>query len=212
MPREDASRAAAFSPSVSPSFPTEEVLRGWLDAVGREDEGAMAELYDATSKLVFSLALRILGDRQLAEEATLDVFHQVWRRPVEYTPERGTVKTWLLILARGRALDRKRWARTRTRYEAALVDGDQEALLDMADPGAGPQAVPEIRETRGQVQTALDVLTPSQRTVIELAYFSQLTHREIAQRLEVPLGTVKTHIRRGLLRLRSRLDAQEVSP
>lgn len=170
-----------------------------IAAVARGDQAALSRLYDDTSGLVYGLVLRILRDDGAAEEVTLDVYQQVWRRAATYDAERGRPSTWLLTIARSRAIDRLR-ATARERGRETL-----EVHPDLVDPAADPGAATEGEERRRQVLDALATLPPEQRQAIDLAFFSGLTHVEVAERLGEPLGTIKTRIRTGMIRLRDAL-------
>jgi RNA polymerase sigma-70 factor (ECF subfamily) len=169
------------------------------------EQAALAELYDATSHIVFALALRIVVERTLAEEVVLDVYTHAWRAAASYEPARGTPSAWLLTLARSRAIDALR-ARKRERATEPL-----EAAEAMPADGPGPEELSVAEERRHHIGRALAHLNCDQRQAIELAYFSGLSHGEIADRLGAPLGTVKTRIRLGMLRLRELLQPHAVS-
>ncbi|MBI4491420.1 MAG: sigma-70 family RNA polymerase sigma factor [Chloroflexi bacterium] len=167
------------------------------------DERALAALYDRHSRLAFALALRLLRDRERAEEIVQDVFVKLWRQPDAYTPERGQFQAWFLSVVHHRAVDALRaWAGER-RHVADTADSDlTEALPDRA-PALDEQIVRQSE--RDVVGRALSELPAAQREAIALAYFEGLTQSEIAARLGEPLGTVKTRIRTGMLRLRAAL-------
>ena len=171
-------------------------------AAGNQD--ALAALYDRHRSVIFSLILRILRDRAEAEEVLADVFFQAWRAAAGFDALRGTVIAWLVMLARSRALDRVRSKGRREAGLAALVEEQAHAAPNPTDGAAA--AEDELRRSR--IQAALASLSPPQRGALELAYFSGLSHTEIAGRLGEPLGTIKTRIRQGLLKLRERLEAQ----
>src|SRR5262245_49909696 len=175
----------------------------WAALVTRAAEGdqtALAALYDETSALVYGLALRILQDPYAAEDVTIDVYAQVYRQGSSYDVNRGTPSAWLLTLTRSRAIDRLRQEAQRREREEPL-----EATTRMPSLTAGPEECSATTELRRLVQRALSLLTPEQRQVIELAYFSGLSHNEIAAKLGQPLGTVKTRIRTGMMLLREDL-------
>ena len=174
-----------------------------LRRVADGDSGGLGALYDRHGRSVYSLALRILGDESDAEEVTQDVFAQAWRRAAQYDESRGTVAAWLLVMARTRAIDRFRARRVRP--EGRVHDDDGLTLQQL--PATAPDAASELLAVeRGQhVRRALEALPFLQRMAIELAYFEGLSQREIAERLEQPLGTVKTRMRLGLLKLRDAL-------
>jgi len=179
-----------------------------LQRVAAGDAGGLGALYDRHGRSVYSLALRILGDEGDAEEVTQDVFAQAWRRAGQYDAARGSVAAWLLVMARTRAIDRFRARRVRP--EGRVQDDDGLTLQQL--PATSPDAVSEMMAAeRGvRVRRALEDLPFLQRVAIELAYFEGLSQREIAERLEQPLGTVKTRMRLGLLKLRDALV--EVQP
>jgi RNA polymerase sigma-70 factor (ECF subfamily) len=180
--------------------------KDWSDllrAVGAGDQRALRLLYDHSHRLVYTLAVRITGDRHVAEEVTLDVFHQVWRRAATYDASGGSVLGWIMNQARSRAIDRARFEHRQKRVHpapTAPVDGgevrDPLATLDLKDRGR------VLRE-------ALDVLTPDERRAIETAFFSELTYREVAAHLQQPVGTIKTRIRSALGKLRQALTAMK---
>ncbi len=174
-----------------------------LARVGQADEAALAQLYDLSSPAVFGLTLRILRDRTAAEEVTLDVFTQVWKTASHYAPERGSATSWLLMLARSRAIDR---LRSRARRDRQNEEALETRVTEPADPAPTPEQI-SLQDARRQVvDSALDALDPGQREAIDLAFFGGFSHREIAARLDQPLGTVKTRIRLGMVRLRRLLE------
>jgi len=167
-------------------------------AFGVPDESALAAVYDRYRLILFGLVLRILHDREESEDVLQEVFLQVWRRAGTFDEARGRAFAWLATIARSRALDRLRAAGSRARLadEAALEQADEvsDAALDALNS-----------ETRAIVKNALAELTDEQRKVLLLAYFEGLTQTEIAERLGDPLGTVKTRMRSGLIKLRELL-------
>ncbi len=176
-----------------------------ISLVARRDETALSTLYDRYSRLVFSLALRIVGERTLAEEIAADAFVNVWRAASSFAEERGRVVAWLMGITRHRAIDELR--RLNVRPEGSAVDLDEAvsaAQSDSIDDLVG------VRRQRELVRTALAALPPPQREALELAYFGGLTQQEIADKTGQPLGTIKTRMRLGLQKLRDelrRLDA-----
>jgi len=168
------------------------------------DQAALATLYDRTSPQVFGLVLKILNNREAAEEVTLDVYTQVWRQAHTYDRTRGAPGAWLMTLARTRAIDRFRaGAAEHGRIESL----DAVELLVSADDT--PEQDVEGQQRRRYVQQALEVLTAEQRQAIALAYFYGLSQSEIAEKLQLPLGTVKTRIRLGMIKLREALTPYE---
>lgn len=162
----------------------------------RRDETALAGLYDRYGGLVFTLALRIVGDRALAEEVMQDVFLRCWHGLEQFDEDRGSIPSWLMGITRNRAIDllRSRQHQARLREQAPLPDVSQ---FEPSTPDGTDDVV--LRETVGQ---ALAELSPPQREAIELAYYGGLTQAEVAEQLDQPLGTVKTRMRDGLRRLR----------
>jgi RNA polymerase sigma-70 factor, ECF subfamily len=171
-----------------------------LERMARGDHEALAELYDRHGRLVYSLALRIIRDQGDAEDIVQEVFSQAWRQAGRYEARRGNVIAWLLNLTRSRAIDRLRGRQSRP--EAA-----SESLLaiDMPDLALPVDEQLSLEGRASRVRAAMKELSVLQRVAIELAFYEGLTHVEIAERLELPLGTVKTRIRQGLLKLKDRL-------
>lgn len=161
---------------------------------------ALEELYDRYSVLVFSIALRILRDRGLAEDVTQEVFLRLWRRPWLYRPERGRFVSWLTSITRNLAIDGQR--RIARRRGAEEPGEDATAGIAEADRLADPAQAALLGEERAAVRAAVAQLPPPQRRVIELAWFGGLTQTEIAALTSTPLGTVKTRARLAMRRLR----------
>ena len=164
--------------------------------VARGDEAALAELYDRFGRVAYGLALRIVRDQTLAEDAVQDAFLAAWRTAVSFDPGRGKASTWLLTLVHRRAVD---VVRREERRRAEALDADPVAGGESTDETA------EVREERRRVQAALAQLPPDQRQALELAYYGGLSQSELAERLGVPLGTVKSRMFVALARLRDLL-------
>jgi len=177
---------------------------GLLTRIVARDPEALAKLYDRYRGVVMAFALRVLRDRAEAEEAVVDVFHQVWRHAETFDAGRGSVAAWIMILCRSRAVDR---LRQRGRRQAVESSGD--GLHEMPSSAKRPDEEAESSLVKRRVVRALAVLSAGQREAIELAYYEGLSHAEIASRLREPLGTVKTRIRQGMLQLRASLSAHE---
>lgn len=165
------------------------------------DLTALEGLYDRYATLVFSVSLRIVRDRQIAEDVTQEVFLRLWRRPALYDHERGRLLGWLLSVTRNRAIDEQRRRRRRDQSES----GDVPWQLRSEDRQDDPALVAHLAELRRTVSAALALLPAAQREALELSYFSGLTQVEIAERTNTPLGTVKTRVRLGMRRLRGAL-------
>jgi RNA polymerase sigma-70 factor (ECF subfamily) len=164
------------------------------------DQAALAALYDSTNRLVYGLVLRVLGDVSSAEEVVLDVYAQVWRQASAYDTSRGGPLAWVTTIARSRAIDR-----LRSGWQDQQRKQPLEAAATAATRDAGPEEMTVAAERQRFVRKALLELSPEQREVIELAYYSGLSHSEIAAKLNQPLGTVKTRTRLGMIKLREAL-------
>ena len=169
-----------------------------LGRIARGDLQAMSEFYDQTATPLFSVALRILNDAGEAEEVVQDVFVQIWEKAATFDAQLGSAFHWALSITRHRAIDRLR----KRQRQARLVDELLEQGADEPSSTAAPDSQAQGLERTVAVRTALAGLPQEQRQAIELAFFSGLTHPEIAEVLQEPLGTVKARIRRGLLKLR----------
>lgn len=192
-------QAVASTPSID-----EQEWAGFLTRIAAGDQSAVAELYDVSSAKVFGLAMKILGDRAASEETTLDVYTQVWRRISTYDAQRGTPGSWLMTLAKNRAIDR---------FRSSYLERGRQVPLDQAAELPGNEATPEQHsaglERQRLVQAALTILSIEQRQAIALAYYWGLSQSEIADRLKLPLGTVKTRMRLAMIRLREVLAPHE---
>ena len=172
-----------------------------VQSIALGDQIALHALYERAHRPVFTLLMRITANRETAEELTVDVFHDVWRRASRYDAENGTVLGWIMNQARSRAIDRLRFERRKKR----IPGGNEEALAETA---ADPRDILEQREQGEALRAALAALTPAERQAIEATFFTGLTHAEAAARLKLPLGTIKTRIRSGLHKLRHTLTVE----
>jgi RNA polymerase sigma-70 factor, ECF subfamily len=170
-----------------------------LKRIGQGDRRSFEELYDRFSGPLFSTAYRVLNNQVSAEEALQDVFIQIWESAPLYNPAIGKPLTWAVTLTRNKAIDRLRSAQRRSRLQE---NAQREAeTFERFDDHSSFDAVASM-ETGKLVREAMQKLSQDQRQVIELAFFSSMTHTEIAEHLSLPLGTIKTRIRRGLTKLR----------
>ena len=177
-----------------------------VEALEDRDERALETLYDRHGDYVYSVCLRMVGDIQLAEDLSQEVFLRLWRRPDLYDVSRGRFLTWLLSVARNRAIDERRSRGRRFRFETP-PSVNAEEMLELA-PTDEERDIAVVSEERIVVRKALATLPPEQRLAIQLAYFGGYTQQEIAAGLHQPLGTVKTRIRLGLQKLRALLMEQ----
>jgi RNA polymerase sigma-70 factor (ECF subfamily) len=175
-------------------------LAALIARLAEQDQDALTALYDLTSRQLYGLLLRIVGNAATAEEVLFDVYTQAWRQAARYDRQRGTPLAWLITMARSRALDRLRAGGYDESHAAPLEQAYGHARAADAEQDA---IAAEMRRT---VRAALDTLPPEQRAVIELAYYGGLSHSEIAGRLGQPLGTVKTRARRAMIKLRDVLN------
>ena len=170
-----------------------------VQSIAAGDQLALHSLYEQTYRLVFTLIVRITKNRETAEELTIDVFHDVWRRAPAYDPANGSVVGWIMNQARSRAIDRVRFEH---REKRTTTLGSQESATSTA---ADPERALEMAEQNRLLRTTLELLTPQEREVIETAFFSELSYKDAAAKLNQPVGTVKTRIRSGLGKLRQAL-------
>ena len=171
-----------------------------LKRIADGDQQALAQFYDVTCAAVFGLAVRMMADHAAAEDVVIEVYNQVWTKASTFDENRGSVMAWLLLITRSRALDL-----LRTRKRTPSAEG-LEAAEDLPSAASGPEAETLESERRKFVLQAVAGLRPEQKQVIELAYFSGMSQSEIAAHLDLPLGTVKTRVRSGILRLRELLE------
>ena len=167
-----------------------------IEQMARGNQSALGELYDRHGRLIYSLALRVLRDQGDAEDVVQEVFLQAWREAARFDLTRGNVVAWLVMVTRSRSIDRLRRRQARPQLAAkSEPDGrvDESPRVDVQM---------EWQSRAAEVRRALETLPLLQRVAVELAFFEGLTHAEIAEQLEVPLGTVKTRVRQGLLKMR----------
>ena len=168
-------------------------------AVAAGNQDALHALYERAHRVVFTLSMRITANRETAEEVTVDVFHDVWRRASSYQEANGTVLGWIMNQARSRAIDRLRFEQRKKR-----VPPESAAQVPLT-ASISPDESVVFNQRREAIGRALEVLTPDERRAIESAFFSELPYAEVAVRLDEPLGTIKTRIRTGLHKLRQAL-------
>jgi RNA polymerase sigma-70 factor, ECF subfamily len=176
-----------------------------ISLVEAGDAEAFATLYDRHSRAAFSLAYRMMGERQASEDLTQDAFLKVWRGASSYRAERGSVRTWILSIVHNRGIDQIRSQASRRRTQEKI-----EASAPRSQPS---EAFAETwrNSQRGQVREALDTLPPEQLKILELAYFSGYTHVEISDLLGLPLGTVKGRMRLGLKKIRDYFESSDAA-
>jgi len=178
------------------------VDRESVQGMSERDPDALALVYDRHIRSVFGLAVRIMQDQDDAEEIVQGVFSQAWAQAARYDATRGPVAAWLLMMARTRAIDALRAKRA---HPNPAPNAGELAVVELPDPAVGAHTQVLTTECVTQLRIALTTLSLPQRIAVELAYFEGLTHRQIAERLEQTVGTVKTQVRGGLLTLREAL-------
>lgn len=200
---------------MEPTNAPDAAARGWIGDAGKTGDAALAtrvasgepaalgEVYDRHARAVYSLAWRLLGERAEAEDVVQEVFTQAWRQAGSYDARRGSLVAWLLMIARSRALDRLRARRARI-STVPFADGAE----GPADPGVTPEAHAAAAQGSTRLRAALEALGEEQRTALQLAYYEGLSYSEVADRLQAPLGTIKTRIRTALQRLAQALEGQ----
>ncbi len=189
----------ATTKSLLDEFETRPNLAEVILRMTRSDQSALAEFYDRTGHFVYGLVLRIVNNHSVAEEVTLDVFLQVWRQAEKYSVSRGAPVTWLVMMARSRAIDSLR-SRKKLNAEQPL-----DPAVQFTDSSPNAEETLAARDLQRSVRSALNTLTPKHRQAIELAFFSGLSHTAIAEKLGQPLGTVKSWIRMGMMHMREHL-------
>lgn len=191
-------------PRCLPGIPSQmRDLAALMAAILRREETALGQLYDATASKLYGLARTILGNTADAEEVVCDVYVQVWQSASSFDPERGSVLAWLLIVCRSRSLDLLRQRRSR-----AQVVGAATALAEEMSEDGPEDLLRQIQEGTA-VHRALAQLSPLRRQLVAMAFFRGMSHQEIAVAVQLPVGTVKSHLRRSLQSLRAVLDLEE---
>jgi RNA polymerase sigma-70 factor, ECF subfamily len=170
-----------------------------VNSMAQGDQRALRELYERTHRLVFTLIVRIVNSRETAEELTLDVFHDLWRRAPAYDCANGTVLGWIMNQARSRAIDRVRFNQRKKRIEAHQQPAEAQPSGNGADEALAASQQAQV------LRSALGTLTAAERIAIETAFFAECTYTEAATRLGEPVGTIKTRIRSALTKLRGTL-------
>jgi RNA polymerase sigma-70 factor (ECF subfamily) len=186
---------------------TDEAL---MAAIARREENAFGQLYDRYSPALYAVGLRILRRPHEAQSLLSEVFWEVWHQAERYNPNRGSARTYLVMLVRSRAIDRLRAESGRQSCEAEFSQ-NQETDVAEWQQDEDPVRLAIADENSRLVAAALEELSAMQRQALQLAYFDGLTHREIAAKLGAPLGSVKTHIRTGLARLGRALRAMDTN-
>jgi RNA polymerase sigma factor (sigma-70 family) len=186
------------TPHEQSGAPTPEELNHALQRVALGDQSAFAELYRSTSSKVFGVILRMLHDRSEAEDVLQEVYTTAWRRADSFDPSRGGALTWLMTLGRNRAIDRLRKHR-----EDQL---DDEQVVQIMDEEPTPAMMAERSQERRRLESCLESLGPQQHKAVREAFFTGLSYSELAEKLSVPLGTMKSWIRRSLMQLKTCLE------
>jgi RNA polymerase sigma-70 factor (ECF subfamily) len=177
-----------------------------LQCIARGDTAALAEFYDRHSRLVFSIIVRIVRSPSDAEDVLQEVFMRVWTRADTYDPRLGWPSAWVTRIARNRAIDRLRARRTRGEPLPSIDDPDVSAEAPRAVTRETPEALAQGAAASAGIHGALSDLPSAQRELIEAAFFDGYTHQELSDRFGLPLGTVKTRIRSGLMAMKGRLE------
>jgi RNA polymerase sigma factor (sigma-70 family) len=179
-------------------------LRAWLHGSAHRDRAAFRALYEASSPRLYGLALRILGRRELAEEVLQESFVAIWHHALDYESALSAPMTWMTTIVRNRAFDVLR----RTRHDAEADAVEQHALESLADTTATPAERMQMSSEAQALADCMAALDDKHREVVGMAFFHDLSHSDVAAKLALPLGTVKTWIRRSLTRLHACLSAR----
>lgn len=175
-------------------------LEALLAQVAMGNRAAFDALYRATANRLFGICLRVVAQRPEAEDALQDVFTVVWRKAAQFDPAKASAIAWLAMIARNKALDRLR------SMPSQVSRGSLTLTEDMEDPGASPPQQVQAASDRAQLEHCLERLEPRRRSLIRAAFFDGLTYEELAAKIEAPLGSIKSWVRRGLMQLRECLD------
>jgi RNA polymerase sigma-70 factor (ECF subfamily) len=174
-----------------------------IESVCRSEEWALGSLFDIFADRIYAASMRIVGRPELAEEVVSEVFSHIWLKAEQFDPSRGSAEAWIFTVAKSRSLDRLRRER---RQNCLALDPGVEGTNPWHDEVLQPAAWVDRRGLEAQVRRGMDSLPQTQQRVVSLAFLKELSHQEIASRLRMPLGTVKSHCRRGLTKLRSALS------
>ena len=205
-PTDNPSAAATATPRRTGDPVAKAIDLALMRRIAERDPKALRELYDRHAGLIYAIALKMLKSRDESDELVTDIFWELWNRADRYDPVRAAPVTYMVTLARSRCIDRLR--RSRRHPTTSLDAGAQQQEA----PESSPLADTLLAENRGLVRHALSQLDTNQRQALESAYYEGLTHSEIAEKLGKPLGTVKTYIRQGLIRLREALRKTDREP
>jgi len=197
-------RSMGQSSAGSPGLPPMPRLAELVTEIANGRQDALAALYDETAPLINGLLLRILERTEDAEEVLLDVYMKAWKNAAGYSEKRGSVQAWLIITARNAAIDRIR----QRRAQPQISTFDFASGLNLEAAEASPETLSAMAQRSARVRRLLYELPPGQRDALLLAFFGGLTHAELAERLGEPLGTVKSRIRLGLLRMRTLIEQE----
>ncbi|NBC28348.1 MAG: sigma-70 family RNA polymerase sigma factor [Bacteroidetes bacterium] len=179
--------------------------REWMIAVQSGDKTALKKLYDRFSKILFGMIYKILHNKEEAEDLLQEIFVKIWNRADQYDPSRGTVYSFIATLARNRAIDRTRSRAFKNRRKDDYVINDDEYSFHLSTDNPNPEEKIELSERAVGVRKALAELNKKERQVLYISYFEGLSQSEIAEKIDIPLGTVKYRMRQGMIKLRDML-------
>jgi RNA polymerase sigma-70 factor (ECF subfamily) len=202
MPDEIHPQTSSAGTAAARELPADGGLSALVAQMAQGRQEALAALYDETSPLLNGLLRRMLEKAEDAEEVLLDVYLKAWKNAAAYSAKRGSVHAWLVIMTRNAAIDRIRQHRSQPRVIGLEIDSG----VDPEAPDGSPEAQTAAGQRQRQIRAILAQLPPEQRQAVELAFLGGLTHFELAEKLGEPLGTIKSRIRMGLIRLRTLLE------